>query len=327
MGEGACFEGSEAPYRTPLTGHESEEVGPMNEAQVNRTQEDEAVADDTLDDGDGSDGPDMEKMRRLRLSGFLRELVRAEGKMEAAELLGVNYKTLARAEKSGEITGRMGDALERLLGTGDDPEVERLRERMTALEGGVEALAKELRGGLAEIRAAVAGKDAGQGQGAGQPQAQDGEGAGRSETRPAPPVAGLRSEKRVRLPRLDPEVVTEGPADDDVEVYGAAWPLVEEWRSLRAGHPRQGKSLSWLTTEERPADAGAGDAGGARADAAPGDPGAQGLRAQGTDQPPQDRALRHAGGVAEAEAAALGADGPNPVAVAEVGVVGAMLAA
>ena len=229
----------------------------MNEAQVNGTQadeavvdgaqEDEAVADDTLDDdtladGDGSDGPDMEKMRRLRLSGFLRELVRAEGKMEAAELLGVNYKTLARAEKSGEITGRMGDALERLLGTGDDPEVERLRERMTALEGGVEALAKELRGGLAEIRAAVAGRDEAQGQGAGQPQAQDGEGAGRSETRAAPPVAGLRSEKRVRLPRLDPEVVTEGPADDDAEVYGAAWPLVEEWRSLRAGHPRQGRA-------------------------------------------------------------------------------------
>ena len=193
----------------------------------------------------------MEKLRRLRLSGFLRELVRAEGKMEAAELLGVNYKTLARAEKSGEITGRMGDALERLLGTGDDPEVERLRERMTALEGGMDALAKEMRGGLAEIRAAVAGRDEAQGQGAGQPQAQDGEGAGRSETRAAPPVAGLRSERRVRLPRLDPEVVTEGPADDDAEVYGAAWPLVEEWRSLRAGHPRQGKSLSWLTTEER----------------------------------------------------------------------------
>ena len=136
-------------------------------------------------------------------------------------------------------------------GTGDDPEVERLRERVGALEGGMEALAKEMRGGLAEIRAAVVGKDEARGQGAGQPQAQDGEGAGRSETRAAPPVAGLRSEKRVRLPRLDPEVVTEGPADDDAEVYGAAWPLVEEWRSLRAGHPRQGKSLSWLTTEER----------------------------------------------------------------------------
>ena len=236
------------------------------EAQVNRTQADEAVvdgaqedeaeADDTLDGdtlagGDGSDGPDVEKLRRLRLSGFLRELVRAEGRMEAAELLGVAYRTVVRAEESGEITGRMGDALERLLGTGDDPEVERLRERVGALEGGMEALAKELRGGLAEIRAAVVGKDEAQGQGAGQPQAQDREGAGRSETRAAPPVAGLRPEKRVGLPRLDPEVVTGEPADDDAEVYGAAWPLVEGWRSLRAGHPRQGRSLSWLTTEER----------------------------------------------------------------------------
>ena len=266
MGEGACCEGSEAPYRTPLTGHESEEVGPMNEAQVNRTQadeavvdgtqEDEAVADDMLDDdtqadGDGGDGLDMEKLRRLRLSGFLRELVRAEGRMEAAELLGVAYRTLVKAEESGQITGRVGDALERLLGTGDDPEAARLRERVGALEGGMEALAKELRGGLEEIRAAVAGRDEAQGQGAGQPQAQDREGAGRSETRAAPPVAGLRSEKRVRLPRLDPEVVTGEPADDDAEVYGEAWPLVEEWRSRRAGHPHQGRSLSWLTTEER----------------------------------------------------------------------------
>ena len=38
--------------------------------------------------------------------------------MEAAELLGVNYRTLVRAEESGKITGRMSDALERLLGNG-----------------------------------------------------------------------------------------------------------------------------------------------------------------------------------------------------------------
>ena len=41
------------------------------------------------------------------------------------------------------------------------------------------------------------------------------------------------------------------PAEDDAEVYGAAWPLVEEWRGVRAGHPRRGGSLSWLVTEER----------------------------------------------------------------------------
>ena len=232
----------------------------MNEAQVNGTQadetlaggplDDETTADEVQDDGNGAGVPDVEKLRRIRLSGFLRELVREEGKMEAAELLGVNYKTLARAEETGKITGRMGDALERLLGTGDDPEVAKLRERVEALEGGVEALAKELRDGLGEIRDAVAGNAGSQGH----DHAQDGEhddGAGRSETGAAPPVAGLRPRQPFTERRLDPEIVTEEPAEDDQEVYGDAWPLVEEWRKLRADHPHRGKSLSWLTTEER----------------------------------------------------------------------------
>ena len=232
----------------------------MNETRVNGTQADEAQgaeADGTLD-GDtlagGDDGLDVEKLRRLRLSGFLRELVRAEGRMEAAELLGVAYRTLVKAEESGEITGRMGDALERLLGTGGDPEAARLRERVGVLEEGMEALAKELRAGLAEIRAAVAGVKAGDNNGDGQTQTQAGvedEGAGRSETGTAPPVAGLRPKNPFTQRRLDPEIVTEVPADDDAEVYGAAWPLVEEWRRLRAGHPHQGRSLSWLVREER----------------------------------------------------------------------------
>ena len=222
----------------------------MNEAQVNETQADDGVDEETLASGNGD--VDAEKLRRLRLTGFLRELVREEGRVEAAELLGVAYRTVVRAEESGEITGRMGDALERLLGTGDDPEVARLRERVDALEGGVEALAKELRDGLGEIRAAVAGNTESQGQGQGQ--AQDGKpdaGAALVSDRPAPPVAGLRPRKPFTERRLDPEVVTEEAADDDPEVYGDAWPLVEEWRRLRADHPHQGKSLSWLTTEER----------------------------------------------------------------------------
>ena len=64
-------------------------------------------------------------------------------------------------------------------------------------------------------------------------------------------MAGLRPKKPFRLPRLDPEVVTEKPAEDDEEVYGEAWPLVEEWRLRRADHPHRGRSLSWLVTEER----------------------------------------------------------------------------
>ena len=56
---------------------------------------------------------------------------------------------------------------------------------------------------------------------------------------------------RVQSWRKYPELVTREPAPDDEEVYGAAWPLVEEWRRLRDGHPNDGRSLSWLVTEER----------------------------------------------------------------------------
>ena len=56
---------------------------------------------------------------------------------------------------------------------------------------------------------------------------------------------------RVQSRRQYPELVTREPAPDDEEVYGAAWPLVEEWRRLREGHPNDGRSLSWLVTEER----------------------------------------------------------------------------
>ena len=51
--------------------------------------------------------------------------------------------------------------------------------------------------------------------------------------------------------RKYPELVTSEPAPDDETVYGAAWPLVEEWRRLRAGHRAGGKGLAWVIVEER----------------------------------------------------------------------------
>ena len=219
-------------------------------------------------DVNGNGGVDAEQARRLRLGEFLRDLVRAEGRMEAAELLGVNYRTLVKAEESGEITGRMGDALELLLRKADDAEVGRLREAVGALERRVRAL----EGGPASHRVSDAEGDGGsdgedgddeaeaQDEDAkgdhetGKAQAEGGkrdDGAGRSETRAAPPVDEPRPRRRTRLRRSDPEVVTETPAEDDAEVYGEAWPLVEEWRKVRDGHPYEGKSLWWLTTHER----------------------------------------------------------------------------
>ena len=104
----------------------------MNETHVNRPQMDEAQAEETqADETQAGGNVDVELLRRARLNAMLRELVRQEGRMEAAELLGVNYKTLVRAEESEQVTGRVKDALERLLGTVDDPEdAARQRERL-----------------------------------------------------------------------------------------------------------------------------------------------------------------------------------------------------
>ncbi|MXZ34272.1 MAG: hypothetical protein F4Z21_03210 [Acidobacteria bacterium] len=218
--------------------------------------------------GRGAGGQDAEAGRRERLHRFLCELVKREGRMEAAVLLGVNYRTLVKAEESGEMTGRMSDALERLLltwdggaddGDGDgDREPEPggdLAQRVEALEAGLEELTRELRGGLDAIRAAVGGAAKGDPAGRiGKPAAQagnGGKGAGSQQSPPAPPVAGLNKPRPVRLRRVDPELVTREPAGDDAEVYGDAWPLVKEWRELKNRLPARGRSLSWLIDYER----------------------------------------------------------------------------
>ena len=220
--------------------------------------------------GQGAGGQDPIAERRERLHRFLCELVKREGRMEAAVLLGVNYRTLVKAEESGEMTGRMSDALERLLltwdgGAGDgdgdgDGEPEPggdLARRVEALEAGLEELAHELRSGLDALRAAVVGgaaqgDPAGRaGKPAGQARDKPGDKDAPTQSPPAPPVAGLNKPRPARLRRVDPELVTREPAEDDPEVYGDAWPLVKEWRELKDRLPVRGRSLSWLTGYER----------------------------------------------------------------------------
>ena len=64
------------------------------------------------------------------------------------------------------------------------------------------------------------------------------------------PGDGFRKVRAGYQRRYD-DVVTREPAEDDKEVYGAAWPLVEEWRELWAGHPPQGKGLAWTVRRQR----------------------------------------------------------------------------
>ncbi|MYC36809.1 MAG: hypothetical protein F4X66_07835 [Chloroflexi bacterium] len=204
---------------------------------------------------------DAGELRELVLRRFLRELVEREGKLEAAEALGVNYKTLARHEKSGELTARLGQALELLLlsrdertGDGGDNEGQeqyrRLERRVAALEEVVKELRRELRSGGRAGGTAVASGETASVVGKSAP-APAGD-ADLTETYAAPPVEGLGLNARPRPTRRKyPELVTVEPANDDTEVYGDAWPLVQKYRKLRDGHPRVGRGLAWLTMEEK----------------------------------------------------------------------------
>ena len=160
--------------------------------------------------------------------------------MKAASLLGVNYKTVVRAEESGRITGRMGDALERLLGRADYFNQSRLRQRIEALEESLETLVKEMQGGFADIKTAVEVHAHVKTQS----QMQDREELSCPKIVTAPSVKGLPPSKPASRRRTGPELVMAEPADDDAEVYGKAWPMVEEWRRLRVDHSSRGRSLS-----------------------------------------------------------------------------------
>ena len=55
----------------------------------------------------------LDSLRQMRLLALLRDMIEAEGKVQTAAALGVNYRTLVRHEETGRLTDRMADALER----------------------------------------------------------------------------------------------------------------------------------------------------------------------------------------------------------------------
>ena len=80
----------------------------------------------------------LDSLRQMRLMALLWDMIEAEGKVQTAAALGVNYRTLVRHEETGRLTDRMADALEQ-------------RDRVDALVERVSALERELRGGLEAV--------------------------------------------------------------------------------------------------------------------------------------------------------------------------------
>ena len=204
----------------------------------------------------------IEDLHHLRLMTLLDEIVQARGVTQAARDLGVNYRTLASALETGRLSRRMRGALgSALLEGGGSPAREQrerneeLAGRLEQVEGQVDEMGKEMSGGLGDLRGEVRELGDQQGQALQRVESrlervEGGDGAAGS---PAGYNAGSGPEGRSPAParREFPDLATLEPAVDDEEVFGGAWPLIQEWRELRGRHPDRGRGLEWLRDEER----------------------------------------------------------------------------
>ncbi len=208
--------------------------------------------------GDGT--PSIENLRELRLRALLNDLVNDLGPGKLAEQFGVDRKTLWRWQRAAELPPRLAETLERMLleravaaMEEEGKRVDALEERVGELEGQLAAVLTAVNEGVsngAQVDNSVA--DALRREFAQELQRLErrlgmpspAQGAGNA------PGGGSRT-SRAGSQRRYADVVAREPADDDEQVYGAAWPLVEEWRELWLRHPPQGRGLAWTARRER----------------------------------------------------------------------------
>ena len=249
-------------------------------------------------------GRSVRDMHHLRLMSLLQELERDNGRKKAAEVLGVDRRTLDASLDEGVLTRRIRGALEKALQSGVGSAAaeqwdrnDRLADRLEDLEGGFEELGKEIRENnrASEDRDRTIREEMAQGFRQREREQAERRTAGGAGDEAQANGAGPQPRRRGRRCRREfPDLVTLEPAEDDEEVFGEVWPLIVEWRELKAVHPDAGKSLPWLLTEERFLALELTLLEGARADASPGDVSAAGLRPQRAGQLAEDSALRHA---------------------------------
>ena len=275
----------------------------------------------------GIDGSkSVRDMHHLRLMSLLQEQVRDHGRKRAAEILGVDRRTLDTALDQGVLTRRIRGALERALQSGVGSAAaqqrdrnDKLEDRLGDLEGLVEEQGREMRAGrraaedeirklreeqaqgLRRIERAVAGLNAAGG---------DKEEAAKS--------SGPQPAKQANLRREYPELVTLDPAGDDEDVFGDAWELVQEWRKLKETHPNEGKRPGLAADGRKVPVSGIGAAGGPRPDPASGPVSLAGLRPGRADRLAKKSPGRYPAEGQKAQAPGVGEALPEPGAVAQV---------
>lgn len=192
-------------------------------------------------------------MHDLRLTALMFDLVEARGRVKAAETLGVSYGALARAADTGRLTGRMRDALTRHLLEGADPgETTEASDDLADLERRVAALEKGARGKPEGDDLQTDGLQVSLSK------------LGEEQDRHSRRIAALETSDRTPPPAPATDVEPATPSrpayelvvslhpnpGDDEKRFGAAAPLVVEWRRLRQGYRAAPSGLAKLRAEE-----------------------------------------------------------------------------
>ena len=92
------------------------------------------------------DSRDVENMYHMRLMTLLQELVREKGYKGAARVLEIDPQTVTNSAKTGQLTRRVREALERALQEGVGSAAERQRRRNEKQEEQLKEVKEELRG-------------------------------------------------------------------------------------------------------------------------------------------------------------------------------------
>ena len=204
----------------------------------------------------------LESLRIVRLNALLRDMLRDEGVVKTARLLGVTYRTLVRAVELDSLSGRMSHALERhlLLGGGSaaarqQERVEALEQQSTELKGRLEAVGMELRSTRTAFESGIKALREEQAQGVrGVERRLAGLESRQIEAGPPPPAGmegGRQVGKRAAARREYPELVTLDPEPGEEQVYGEATPLIVQWRKVRDDHHEARDRLGRAEAEER----------------------------------------------------------------------------
>ena len=213
----------------------------------------------------GIDGSrDIEDLHHLQLMTLLRELVRDLGVRKAARKLDVDHRTLSAGLNSGHLSRRLRLSLEKALLEGGGSAAREQRERndelaarLERVEGQVANLGQEMRDSLgavqgevealknqqADVMRRLAQLETGRDVGVSVDESMW-DGTGESGN-------GRQLQEKPTPRREYPDLATLEPANDDAEVFDAAWPLIQEWRRLKETHPDRGGGLDWLVAEER----------------------------------------------------------------------------